>query len=264
MRKHELLPNESVRGELRVPQDSGMDPPVDRESDNDIPSAQPQPPPDPVNVVQRNPHDTPPPETLAEALDDLNSSQDLPLQDADLVRLQEFRTKWFDIFNTDSSWQDFSTQCETLADETRSLAQELSRPQSSRTAKPSNNPLRDDHLMVDRFSVSILLLPDVSKECIDTRRSVLLESCSITILSLSPGQLPMLRPIFKEFWTRNIVMLIFFMNPSISMSPRVKIMRRPIISMQTCRSVRLLQNFARRLILPLELIVLSTRSSQTN
>jgi hypothetical protein len=135
-------PNESVSGELRVPQDPDVDPPVDLESDDDIPSAQPQPqrPPDPVNVVQRNPRDTPPPETLAEALNDLNSSQDLPLQDADLVRLQEFRTKWFDVFSADSSWQDFSTQCETFAAETRSLAQELSRPQLLRAAKPPNNP----------------------------------------------------------------------------------------------------------------------------
>jgi hypothetical protein len=135
-------PNESVSGELHVPQDPDVDPPVDLESDDDIPSAQPQPhrPPDPVNVVQRNPRDTPPPETLAEALNDLNSSQDLPLQDADLVRLQEFRTKWFDTFSADSSWQDFSTQCETFADETRSLAQELSRPKLLHTAKPPNNP----------------------------------------------------------------------------------------------------------------------------
>ena len=133
-------PDVSVRGELRVPQDPDVDPPVDLESDDDIPSAQPQRPPDPVNVVQRNPRDTPPPETLAEALNDLNSSQDLPLQDADLVRLQEFRTKWFDVFSADSSWQDFSTQCETFAVETRSLAQELSRPQLLRTAKPPDNP----------------------------------------------------------------------------------------------------------------------------
>ena len=120
-------PNESVSGELHVPQDPDVDPPVDLESDD-------------VNVVQRNPRDTPPPETLAEALNDLNSSQDLPLQDADLVRLQEFRTKWFDAFTADSYWQDFSTQCETFAGETRSLAQKLSRPQLLRTAKPPNNP----------------------------------------------------------------------------------------------------------------------------
>jgi hypothetical protein len=73
-------------------------------------------------------------------LNDLNSSQDLPLQDADLVRLQEFRTKRFDVFSADSSWQDFSTQCETFAAETRSLSQELSRPQLLRTAKPHNTP----------------------------------------------------------------------------------------------------------------------------
>jgi hypothetical protein len=129
-------PNESVSGELHVPQDPDVDPPVDLESDD-------------VNVVQRNPRDTPPPETLAEALNDLNSSQDLPLQDADLVRLQEFRTKWFDAFTADSYWQDFPPNARRLLVRPGPLPKNCLDPSCYVLLSLLTTPLHDDRLMVD-------------------------------------------------------------------------------------------------------------------
>ena len=62
--------------------------------------------------------------------DDLNSCQDLLLPDSNRVRLEEFRSRWFDTFAADSSWSDFTCACEQFAAEARQLAQDLLKPDS--------------------------------------------------------------------------------------------------------------------------------------
>lgn len=107
------------------------------EEDNDdsyIPSAQRRPsrPPDLV-VPELVPQQS---STLNAADSDdgesFNDSQELPPQDNDLERLKAFRQKWLDIFSQDSSWEDFSKNCELFAAETASLASLLNKPPSAR------------------------------------------------------------------------------------------------------------------------------------
>ena len=83
-----------------------------------------------------DPRNTPPPldPDLKETVepDDLNSSQDLLLPDSDQVRLEEFRSRWFDTFAADSSWLDFTSASEQFAAQTRQLAQDLLKPDLGR------------------------------------------------------------------------------------------------------------------------------------
>ena len=113
-------------------------PDVDLAADNDIPSAQPRLPRQP-DIAAEPPAPNPPPADNEDP-SDLDSSGDLLLQDADLVKLTEFRGKWIDTFNSEHSWNEFTDLCVQFASDAREMAQYLNRPKNVKPTVPSDPP----------------------------------------------------------------------------------------------------------------------------
>ena len=123
--------------------------PVILESDNmdnvddNIPSAQPRRPRPPDVVAADPPADPAPPAVNDPNLnDDLDASQELLMEPADLDKLNEFRSLWIERFNEEHSWVEFSSLCERFAAETRDMAQSLSKPKAPKPVadKPNSPP----------------------------------------------------------------------------------------------------------------------------
>ena len=68
------------------------------------------------------------------------------LLNEDLVKLNDFRAKWFESFSAEHSWAEFCQLCEQFATETRDMSQYLNRPKnptsSSKRDPPSTVPPR--------------------------------------------------------------------------------------------------------------------------
>ena len=117
------------------------------DADVDIPSAQPRPDRH-VDVVDPTPapEQCPPNDDDDESSDPLETSADLLLPNEDLVKLNDFRAKWFESFSAEHSWEEFCRLCEQFANETRDMSQYLNRPKnptsSSKRDPPSTVPPR--------------------------------------------------------------------------------------------------------------------------
>lgn len=92
-------------------------------ADNDIPSAQVRPPRQPDIAAEPPAPNQPPVDD--EDLSNLDSSGNLLLQDGDLIKLTEFRTKWIDTFTSEHSWDEFTDLCVQFASDAREMAQYL-------------------------------------------------------------------------------------------------------------------------------------------
>ncbi len=123
--------SDPVSAERNYPDSGDDDAPIplaqphgERPPDN-VPDGPQVPPPPPADVDRDDgPHDT---------------SDDLLLPDEDLDTLNEFQSKWVEVFNLDHSWEEFCGLCEQFATECRDMAQYLNQPKNPKP-KPAVVP----------------------------------------------------------------------------------------------------------------------------
>ncbi len=98
------------------------------DDDEPIPSTQPHAEHPPANVPNDDTQ-VPPPPPADDDRDDgpHDTCDDSLLWDENLVKLNEFRSKWMEVFNLDHLWEDFCNYCKQFATKCLNIAQYLNK-----------------------------------------------------------------------------------------------------------------------------------------